>query len=120
MKLLTEIGAFPGSIGFVDDKRSAAFRAALTGAMPGAKFSDQHGILDRMQRNHTPAEVAVFRTAAQLISIATQAAYHVARVGLTDCEIFAAFTMAQMARGGETGDGYQIGANEWGTHCGKP
>jgi len=25
-----------------------------------------------------------------------------------------------MARGGETGDGYQIGANEWGTHCGKP
>lgn len=119
-KLLTDAGALRGSIGFVGDKRSAGFRAALTAAMPGAKFSDQHGILDRMQRNRTPAEIALFRTAAQLISIATQAAYHVARTGVTDYEIFGAFTMAQMARGGETGDGYQIGANEWGTHCGKP
>ena len=35
-------------------------------------------------------------------------------------EILAAFTYAQMALGGETGDGYQIGINEFGTHCGKP
>ena len=27
---------------------------------------------------------------------------------------------AQLARGGETGDGYQIGINQYGTHCGKP
>ncbi|SDF87810.1 M24 family metallopeptidase [Alloyangia pacifica] len=108
------------NIGFIGDKRSAAFRAALVAEMPKAKFSDQHGILERMQRNRTPAEIAQFRTAAQLISIATQAAYHVARPGVTDYEIYAAFTLAQMARGGETGDGYQIGANEWGTHCGKP
>lgn len=119
-KILEEIGAGRGNIGFIGDKRSAAFRAALVAEMPKAKFSDQHGILERMQRNRTPAEIAVFRTAAQLISIATQAAYHVARPGVTDYEIFAAFTMAQMARGGETGDGYQIGANAWGTHCGKP
>jgi len=32
----------------------------------------------------------------------------------------AAFTWAQLARGGETGDGYQIGINQYGTHCGKP
>ncbi|WP_138471379.1 Xaa-Pro peptidase family protein [Poseidonocella sp. HB161398] len=120
VKLLGEIGAGRGSIGFIGDKRSAAFRAALAAAMPGAKFTDQHGILDRMQRNRSAAEIACFRSAAQLISIATQAAYHVARPGVTDYEIYAAFTMAQMARGGETGDGYQIGANEWGTHCGKP
>lgn len=119
-KLLGEIGAGRGSIGFIGDKRSAAFRAALSAAMQGARFTDQHGILDRMQRNRTPAEIAQFRSAAQLISVATQAAYHVARPGVTDYEILAAFTMAQMARGGETGDGYQIGANEWGTHCGKP
>jgi len=117
---LTEIGALRGSIGFIGDKRSAAFRAALVTAMPAARFSDRHGILERMQRNRTVAEIAQFRTAAQLISVATQAAYHVARPGVTDYEIYAAFTMAQMARGGETGDGYQIGANEWGTHCGKP
>lgn len=42
------------------------------------------------------------------------------RPGVTDAEIYAAFTFAQMARGGETGDGYQIGVNEYGTHCGKP
>lgn len=120
VKILTEIGAARGSIGYIGDKRSASFKAALTEAMPCAKFTDQHGILDRMQRNRTPAEIACFRSAAQLISIATQAAYHVARTGVTDYEIYAAFTMAQMARGGETGDGYQIGANQWGTHCGKP
>ena len=39
---------------------------------------------------------------------------------MTDAEIYAAFTFAQLARGGETGDGYQIGINEYGTHCGKP
>lgn len=118
VKILAEIGA--GAIGFIGDKRSAAFRTALVAEMPKARFSDQHGILDRMQRNRTPAEIAVFRSAAQLISIATQAAYHVARPGVTDYQIYAAFTMAQMARSGETGDGYQIGANQWGTHCGKP
>jgi Xaa-Pro aminopeptidase len=44
----------------------------------------------------------------------------VTRPGVTDHEIYAAFTYAQLARGGETGDGYQIGVNRWGTHCGKP
>ncbi|MCA8880246.1 MAG: aminopeptidase P family protein [Rhodobacteraceae bacterium] len=120
VRLLTDIGALRGSIGFIGDNRSAAFRSALTTVMPGANVSDQHSILDRMQRNRTPAKIAVFRTAAQLVSIATQAAYHVARPGVTDYERYAAVTMAQMARGGETGDGCQIGANEWGTHCGMP
>ncbi|MGO8176290.1 aminopeptidase P family protein, partial [Rhizobium ruizarguesonis] len=40
--------------------------------------------------------------------------------GVTDHEILAAFTYAQMALGVETGDVYQIGINEFGTHCGKP
>ena len=73
-----------------------------------------------MQKVRSPREIEMFRAAAQLISIGTQAAYHVARPGVTDAEIYAAFTFAQLARGGETGDGYQIGINEFGTHCGKP
>ena len=64
--------------------------------------------------------MALHRTAAQLADIGIQAAYHVTRPGVTDFEIYAAFTLAQLARGGETGDGYQIGINEYGTHCGKP
>ena len=39
---------------------------------------------------------------------------------MTDFEIYAAFTFAQLARGGETADSYQIGVNQWGTACGKP
>lgn len=65
-------------------------------------------------------EQAVVRAAAQLIDIGMQAAYHVIKPGVTDHEIYAAFTFAQLARGGETGDGYQIGINRFGTHCSKP
>lgn len=120
VEALAALGAARGSIGFIGDKRSAGFRAALAEALPAARLTDQHGILDRMQRIRSAAEIAQFRSAAQLASIATQAAWHVARPGVTDHQILAAFTLAQMARGGETGDGYQIGVNEWGTHCGKP
>lgn len=88
--------------------------------MPRAKLTREEDIIDRMQRLRSPAEVALQRTAAQLVDIGTQAAYHVIRPGVTDREIYAAFTMAQLARGGETGDGYQIGINQYGTHCGKP
>lgn len=53
------------------------------------------------------------------MDIGFQAACHACRLGVTDHELFAAFTFAQMARGGENADGYQIGANAWGTHIGK-
>ena len=88
--------------------------------LPTAKFVDESAIIDRMQRVRSPREVDMFRAASQLIDIGIQAAYHVARPGVTDAEIFAAFTFAQLARGGESADGYQIGVNEFGTHCGKP
>ena len=73
-----------------------------------------------MQHVRSPAEQAQIRTAAQLLDIGYQAMCHVARLGISDHELYAAFTFAQMARGGEWGDGYQIGINQWGTHCGKP
>ena len=66
------------------------------------------------------AEQAQLRSAAQLIDIGDQAMCHVLRPGVTDREMYAAFTFAQMARGGEWGDGCQIGVNQWGTHVGKP
>jgi len=114
-------GLANGSIGLIGDKRtSAPLFAGLAERMPKAKLVHEERIIDRMQRVRSRAEVALQRTAAQLIDIGTQAAYHVIRPGVTDREIYAAFTMAQLARGGETGDGYQIGINEYGTHCGKP
>lgn len=96
------------------------FWAALDEQLPRCKFVADNGVLDRMQKVRSPREIEMFRAAAQLISIGTQAAYHVARPGVTDHEIYAAFSYAQLALGGETGDGYQIGINEFGTHCGKP
>lgn len=102
------------------DRKSEDFFGFLKELVPGAKFVADGGIIDRMQRVRSPLEINMFRAASQLIDIGVQAAYHVAKPGVTDSEIFAAFTFAQLARGGESADGYQIGVNEFGTHCGKP
>lgn len=119
-KMLADLGLGSGQIGRIGDRTSAALFAVLDELMPRARFVSDNGIIDRMQRVRSPREIDMFRAAAQLISIGTQAAYHATRLGATDSEIYAAFTFAQLARGGETGDGYQIGINEFGTHCGKP
>ncbi|ROR09866.1 M24 family metallopeptidase [Erwinia sp. JUb26] len=119
-ELLARLGLSKAQIGEIGDRTSLTFQAALHTLMPGCRFVGDNSILDRLQKIRSPREIEMFRAAAQLISIGTQAAYHVAKPGVTDHEIFAAFTAAQMAFGGETGDGYQIGINEFGTHCGKP
>lgn len=102
------------------DAKSADFFGFLKELVPNAEYVRENGIIDRMQRVRSPREIGMFRAACQLIDTGIQAAYHVARPGVTDAEIFAAFTFAQLARGGESADGYQIGVNEFGTHCGKP
>lgn len=117
--LLDQFGP-SAQIGRIGDGKSVKFWAQLQELMPKTKFVAENGIIDRMQRVRSPREIDMFRAAGQLIDIATQAAYHVTKPGVTDHEIFGAFTFAQMSRGGETGDGYQIGINEFGTHCGKP
>jgi Xaa-Pro aminopeptidase len=117
---LASLGFASGQIGRIGDRTSADLFSQIAALMPRAAFVSDNGIIDRMQRVHSPREIEMFRAASQLISIGTQAAYHATRVGATDAEIYAAFTFAQVARGGETADGYQIGVNEFGTHCGKP
>jgi Xaa-Pro aminopeptidase len=119
-KMLADLGMSAGQIGRIGDLRSSQLFRHLDELMPKAKFVTANSIIDRMQRIRSAHEIEMFRAAAQLISIGTQAAYHVTRPGVTDAEIYAAFTFGQMARGGETGDGYQIGVNQYGTHCGKP
>jgi Xaa-Pro aminopeptidase len=118
--MLSGLGLSTGQIGRLGDRTSSELFGCLDELMPKAKFVADNGIVDRMQKTRSPREIEMFRAAAQLISIGTQAAYHVTRPGVTDAEIYAAFTFAQLARGGETGDGYQIGINQYGTHCGKP
>jgi Xaa-Pro aminopeptidase len=119
-KILTDLGLAGGQVGTIGDATSATFLAHLEALMPRARVVPENAIIDRLLKVPSRREVEMFRAAAQLISIGTQAAYHVTRQGVTDTEIYAAFTYAQLARGGETGDGYQIGVNEYGTHCGKP
>jgi Xaa-Pro aminopeptidase len=109
-----------GSFGIIGDGTSRDYWAALHELLPGARFSSANALVDAMQRRRSKREQAMLRGAAQLIDIGIQAAQFVTKPGITDYEIYAAFTYAQLARGGETGDGYQIGINSHGTHCGKP
>ncbi|MFE4411104.1 M24 family metallopeptidase [Streptomyces sp. NPDC056821] len=118
--ILRRLGAEGGRIGTVGDDTARTFWAALSAAMPTTGFQDATDIVLRMQRVRSAAEIAIIRSAGQLIDIGYEAACHVTRPGVTDYEVYAAFSYAQMARGGETGDGYQIGVNRYGTHCGKP
>ncbi len=53
------------------------------------KFVADNAILDRMQKVRSVCEIQMFLAAAQLVSIATQAAYHVTKPGVTDQEIYA-------------------------------
>ncbi|QHC60396.1 M24 family metallopeptidase [Rathayibacter sp. VKM Ac-2760] len=117
---LTDLGLTRSSIGLVGDASSSRFWQYLQEELPRAAFSDRTEVLDNLTRILSLNERAQVRTAAQLADVAFQAACHVTRPGVTDFEIYAAFTYAQMARGGETGDGYQIGVNRYGTACGKP
>jgi Xaa-Pro aminopeptidase len=117
---LRRLGLAKPRLGAIGDRTSTPYWDRLRQALPGGELARENGIVERMQRVRTKREQAIVRAAAQLIDIGTQAAYHVIKPGVTDHEIYAAFTYAQLARGGETGDGYQIGVNRFGTHCGKP
>jgi Xaa-Pro aminopeptidase len=118
--ILERFGFEKGKIGLIGDRNSVSCWNLLAKALPGATFGQERGIIDRMQRIRSKAEQAVIRGATQLIDLGIQAAYHVTKPGATDHEIYAAFSYAQLAVGGETADGYQIGVNRYGTHCGKP
>lgn len=117
---LEKNGLASSQIGLFGDATSVPYWDGLRTRLNRSRFVPDAGVIERMQRRRTKREQAVVRAAAQLASIGIEAAYHVIRPGVTDHEIYAAFTYAQMARGGEWGDGYQIGINEFGTHCGKP
>ncbi|MDP6602860.1 MAG: M24 family metallopeptidase [Rhodospirillales bacterium] len=118
--ILEELGADRGRIGLIGDALSDRFFAALGEEAVGAAFQRAGAIIDRMQRVRTTSEQAQFRAAAQLVDLGLQAAFHVIRPGVSDFEIYAAFTFAQMARGGEAGDGCQIGIGPHGPHVSKP
>ncbi|RKR75886.1 M24 family metallopeptidase [Frondihabitans australicus] len=120
VKRLAELGYTRSSVGLVGDRLSADFWRVLADELPGARFSDRTETLNEMTKLLSENERDQVRTAAQLADVAYEAACHVTKPGVTDFEIYAAFTYAQMSRGGETGDGYQIGINQWGTACGKP
>ena len=120
MRAAADLGLTRGRFALVGDQMSAPYWAGLAKALPDAHFQDESDIILRMQRIRSPAEQNLVRAAAQLLDIGIQAAHHAIRPGVTDHEIYAAFTYAQLARGGETADGYQIGINKFGTHVSKP
>lgn len=117
---LERSGFASSQIGLFGDASSGPYWDGIKARLHRSRLLSDNGIIERMQRRRTKREQALVRAAAQLAGIGIEAACHVTRPGVTDHEIYAAFTFAQMARGGEWGDGYQIGINRFGTHCGKP
>lgn len=118
-KALSESGYANASIGTIGDKSSAAHWNGLKELLPKAKFTDETHTILEMQRCRTKSEIDQIRASVQLMEIGFEAACYACKPGVTDNELYAAFTFAQLARGGENADGYQIGVNKWGTHCGK-
>lgn len=118
-KALMDLGFSSASIGVIGDGSSAKHWDALKTELPKAKFVNETHIILDMQRIRSKNEIDQIRASAQLMDIGFQAACHVCKPGITDNELYAAFTFAQLARGGENADGYQIGVNKWGTHIGK-
>jgi len=119
-QILRGLGYESGSFAVMGDESSLKYWDLLLEQLPRARISDALATISQMQHVRSPAEQEQIRCAAQLIDIGYQAMCHVLRPGVTDHELYAAFTFAQMARGGEWGDGYQVGVNQWGTHVGKP
>ncbi|HZX03082.1 Xaa-Pro peptidase family protein [Kribbella sp.] len=118
--VLQRLGLAGGSLGLIGDDTAATFFAGLREELPRTAFTNATDMILRMQRIRSAAEIDIIRSAGELIGIGWEALCHVVRPGVTDYEAYAAFSYAQLARGGETGDGYQIGANRYGTLCGKP
>lgn len=119
VKALTDLSYSAASIGVIGDGSSDKHWDAIKAMLPKAKFVNETHIILDMQRLKTKNEIDQIRASAQLMDIGFQAASHVCKPGVTDYELYAAFTYAQLARGGENADGYQIGVNKWGTHIGK-
>jgi Xaa-Pro aminopeptidase len=120
--IIKEKGLLEGKFGLIGDfYYSTPFFSVLKNVLPEARgFISENKVINRMQHIKSPREQELERAAAQLVDIGIQAAYHICKPGVTDHELYAAFTLAQMSRGGEQGDGYQIGVNRWGTHISKP
>lgn len=119
-KVLTDLGYSSASIGLIGDNSSKKYWEGIRFKLPKLRTVNETQIIIDMQTIRSRNEQAQIRASAQLMDIGFQAACHVTKPMITDFEIYAAFTFAQMARGGESGDGYQIGINRFGTHCGKP
>lgn len=119
-KILIDLGYSSASVGVIGDNSSTKYWEGIRIKLPKSRIVDETQIVTDMQNIRSINEQDQIRASAQLMDIGFQAACHVTKPGVTDFEIYAAFTFAQMARGGESGDGYQIGINRFGTHCGKP
>ena len=113
------MGYSKASIGLIGDGTSLKLWSGLKSLLPQAEFGDEKKTIDLMQRYRSKSEIDQIRASGQLMDIGFEAAVHACRLGVTDNELYAAFTFAQLARGGENADGYQIGVNKWGTHIGK-
>ncbi|MFB9135462.1 M24 family metallopeptidase [Vibrio olivae] len=120
VKTLSHLGYSTANIGLIGDSSSVKHWHGIQSLLPKATYKEMTHVILNMQRIRSKNEVDQIRASAQLMDIGFEAAVHACKPGVTDFELYAAFSFAQLARGGENADAYQIGVNQYGTHCGKP
>lgn len=120
VKSLVHLGYSTANIGLIGDSSSVKHWHGIQSLLPKATYKEMTHVILNMQRIRSKNEVDQIRASAQLMDIGFEAAVHACKPGVTDFELYAAFSFAQLARGGENADAYQIGVNQYGTHCGKP
>ncbi|MDV6250540.1 Xaa-Pro peptidase family protein [Vibrio sp. EA2] len=120
VKSLAHLGYSTANIGLIGDSSSVKHWHGIQSLLPKATYKEMTHVILNMQRIRSKNEVDQIRASAQLMDIGFEAAVHACKPGVTDFELYAAFSFAQLARGGENADAYQIGVNQYGTHCGKP
>ncbi len=96
---LHRIGAAGLRIGIEPAFLPADAWTALTAALPGASFVDATHMLERMRAIKTPAELAILRTASELITESMTATMAAARAGWTKTQVIEELRRQETQRG---------------------
>ena len=96
---LAQIGAAGARIGVEPGFLPADAQAVLAARLPGARFVDATGVLERLRAVKTPAELAKLREGSERITDAMLATIGWAREGTTKAEIIERLRREEVGRG---------------------
>jgi Xaa-Pro dipeptidase len=99
--LLRKHGLAAARIGMEMDYLPAGDFAALSEALPQARFAPAQALLARLREIKTPGEIAILRRLTRIADQAITEAYRAVHVGSSEMDLAAALTRGIYARGAE-------------------